>query len=483
MRKVLSFFRRHPVSSIIVILLLYVAIGALAPFAVPGQLSVDEKTFSKEDYYTEDPDAPCADRAHIVEENQEALTQRIRMLELARKEVILSTFDFREDESTTDLSAAIYHAARRGVKVNILVDGMSGLLRMEGKPFFYALSSHPNIHIRIYNTVNPLRPWSINGRMHDKYVICDDQLLLLGGRNTFDYFLGSYPTDSRSYDREVLIYNTDFKNGCTNSVISQVKAYFQSIWESSYVKDFHDQESLSSQKSVQKKILLLEDRYKTLSDLYPECFQDYSYQEHTVPTQKTCLIFGPVTPYGKKPYVWNTLQCLMASAREKVILHTPYVVLDKEMSFGIKEISQNVSDFSMIINSVENGDNVIASSDYLLHKQQVLDTGAALYEFDGGQSSHGKSILIDDDLSLIGSYNLDMRSTYMDTELMLCVQSKELNQELLGYLNTYLAQSRRILDKNNYEMPKGMIPQTMPLPKQILYRILGPLLQPFRYVA
>ena len=208
-------------------------------------------------------------------------------------------------------------------------------------------------------------------------MICDDQLLLLGGRNTFDYFLGSYPTDSRSYDREVLIYNTDFKNGCTNSVISQVKAYFQSIWESSYVKDFHDQESLSSQKSVQKKILLLEDRYKTLSDLYPECFQDYSYQEHTVPTQKTCLIFGPVTPYGKKPYVWNTLQRLMASAREKVILHTPYVVLDKKMSFGIKEISQNVSDFSMIINSVENGDNVIASSDYLLHKQQVLDTGAA----------------------------------------------------------------------------------------------------------
>ena len=67
MRKVLSFFRRHPVSSIIVILLLYVAIGALAPFAVPGQLSVDEKTFSKEDYYTEDPDALSADRAHIVE--------------------------------------------------------------------------------------------------------------------------------------------------------------------------------------------------------------------------------------------------------------------------------------------------------------------------------------------------------------------------------------------------------------------------------
>ena len=76
------------------------------------------------------------DRAHVVEENMEALEQRIRMAEAAEERIILSTFDFREDESTWDYAAALYHAAERGVQIKILVDGVSGLLRMEGHPFF-----------------------------------------------------------------------------------------------------------------------------------------------------------------------------------------------------------------------------------------------------------------------------------------------------------------------------------------------------------
>ena len=44
--------------------------------------------------------------------------------------------------------------------------------------------------------------------MHDKYVIVDDGAYILGGRNTFDYFLGDYDTKNKSLDREVLVYNT-----------------------------------------------------------------------------------------------------------------------------------------------------------------------------------------------------------------------------------------------------------------------------------
>ena len=47
--------------------------------------------------------------------------------------------------------------------------------------------------------------------MHDKYVIVDELAYILGGRNTFDYFIGDYPNKNMSYDREVLIYNTDPK--------------------------------------------------------------------------------------------------------------------------------------------------------------------------------------------------------------------------------------------------------------------------------
>ena len=48
-----------------------------------------------------------------------------------------------------------------------------------------------------------------------------------------------------------------------------------------------------------------------------------------------------------------------------------------------------------MINSVENGDNFVASSDYLRHKGDIIDTGVTLYEYDGGMSYHGKSMTID----------------------------------------------------------------------------------------
>ena len=70
------------------------------------------------------------------------------------------------------------------MKIQILVDGVSGAVRMEGRELFYALSSHPNVEIRIYNPLNLLTPWKLMGRMHDKYVIVDEKAYLLGGRNT-----------------------------------------------------------------------------------------------------------------------------------------------------------------------------------------------------------------------------------------------------------------------------------------------------------
>ena len=45
----------------------------------------------------------------------------------------------------------------------------------------------------------------------------------------------------------------------------------------------------------------------------------------------------------------------------------------------------------------------------------------------GAHSCHTKAVLIDDRMSIVGSYNMDMRSTYQDTELMLAVDCPELN--------------------------------------------------------
>lgn len=477
------FARRHWKLLIVLAVVLYIVVGMLAPFAVQKKIEPGDNPLRMEDFYAEAGEGMSVDRAHVVEENTEALELRLRMAQEAQERIILSTFDFREDESTWDLAAALYDAAQRGVQVEIMVDGISGLLRMERNSFFYALSSHPDIEIRIYNPPNILKPWTINGRMHDKYVICDDKALLLGGRNTFRYFLGDYATNDRSFDREVMIYNTDFANGTEKSVISQVEEYYSGIWDGPYMKVFHDDESLSERAKVKACIDKLISRYKGLREQYPESYGDYSYEEHTVAVKKTALISGETGIYGKKPYVWDTMKKLMAAAENKVVLHTPYAVLDSQMEEGMEEIAGNVEDFSMILNSIENGDNVVASSDYRLHKKDIIDTGVQIYEFDGGDSTHGKSVLIDDDLAIIGSYNLDMRSTYMDTELMLAVQGEEFSRELKGHMDVFQEKCRKVLDEKNYEVPDGLTVQALPLKKKIIFSILGPLLQPFRYLA
>lgn len=477
------FLKKHWKLLLILTAVVYVVIGMLAPFAVQKHVENGENPFYKEDFYAGEGEKMSADRAHVVEENLEAMEVRIRMAEEAKERIILSTFDFREDESTWDYGAALYEAAERGVQVKLLVDGISGLLRMERHPFFYAMSSHPNMEIRLYNMPDPLKPWTINGRMHDKYVICDEKTLLLGGRNTFSYFIGDYQTEGKSYDREILIYNTDAENGSENSVIAQADAYFRSIWDSRYVEPFHEDPDLRKKKRVQESIEKLKKRYAMLKEKYPRCFEEYSYEEHTVPVKKAVLISGETGIYGKKPFVWDTLKQLMEHAEEKVVLHTPYAVLDTRMEAGMGEIAEKVEDFSMVLNSVENGDNLVASSDYLLHKKDILQTGVQLYEFDGGDSSHGKSILIDDDMAVIGSYNLDMRSTYMDTELMLAVHGEEFAAELKGYMDTFQEKCRKVLDESRYEVPENVKIRELPWKKKVIFRILGPLLQPVRYLA
>lgn len=97
-----------------------------------------------------------AERARIIEDNDEALKERIRMISNAKEEVILSTFDFRSDDSGKLMLGALIDAADRGVSVNVIVDGVSGFTKMKGNPDFKALASSDNVNVKIYNKVNPL---------------------------------------------------------------------------------------------------------------------------------------------------------------------------------------------------------------------------------------------------------------------------------------------------------------------------------------
>lgn len=458
------------------ILLIFSIFAPFMSYEPVSQSTIDQFSLSR---FYHDEEGP--DRAMLMETNQSAWDERIRLMNLAEDRIVMSTFDMRAEESTKDIAAMLLHKADEGVKVQILVDGVSGVVRMEGRELFYALSSHPNIEIKLYNRLNILQPWKSQGRMHDKYVIVDEKAYILGGRNTFDYFIGEYETAHRSYDREVLIYNTEGSQGGgrTASSLYQVEDYFQSVWDLEVCTYFHEDASLAERASVKEQIEMLRDRYETIRSEHPELFESFDYEAATVPSNHVELVSNPTGIYCKEPVVFYELTELMKHAREKVVIHTPYAVCNDYMYERLKEVTASVP-VDLMINSVENGDNFVASSDYLRHKEDIIDTGVKLYEYDGGMSYHGKSMTIDGELSIIGSYNLDLRSTYVDTELMLVIQSEALTAQLNEVMENFEKDCRTVVDADTYIVPDHIQVAEVPWMKRAAWAVVGFVLQPFR---
>lgn len=89
----------------------------------------------------------------------------------------------------------------------------------------------------------------------------------------------------------------------------------------------------------------------------------------------------------------------------------------------LRDICGSVPDVVMMTNSVANNGNPFGSMDYSKNKGKIPGTGVQILEYDGGVSYHGKCFVIDERLSGIGSFNWDMRSAYIDTELILILEA------------------------------------------------------------
>ena len=452
---------------IVILILLYEVIGAIAPFIHPKKVTTElpkSENFYGESYRQD------TDRAAVIESNKEALNLRLSMFEEAKESIVMTSFDIREGESTSDMFASLLAAADRGVKVRIIVDGMYGMLHMTGRDLFEAAGSHENIEIKFYNTPNPIMPWTINGRMHDKYIIVDHRMMLMGGRNTFDYFLGEYKGKSTGYDREMLVYNEKEQK---ESVIGDVETYFEKLWKDPVCKTKYEGHSGSFSAELEK----LAKRYEGLDIVKQD------WKAWTVETKKVSFISNPTHIYGKEPVVWETLQKLMVNAKERVLVHTPYAVFSEDMYDGMKEIAANVPDAEIILNSIASGDNICASSDYLKNKPKVIDTGMKLHEYMGKHSTHGKSVLIDDTLSVIGSYNFDNRSTYVDTETRLGADREPVAKDLEKHLNVLKEGALPVDQDGNYMENEDVKEKKISEEKEWKIKALSHLMWLFRYLA
>lgn len=421
-------------------------------------------------------DSTSNERIMCIDDNEDALLWRLRMIENAEELIVLATFDLRADESGTDIMSALYIAAERGVNVKILVDGIYKPIFLNKSDTFHALCAHENVEARFYNPLNLKNIYKVNYRMHDKYLIIDDKMYMLGGRNTNDIFLGNYQKGI-NIDRDILVYETEPGEG---ESLQQLNAYFEQIWQNPCVQE---EVAKIEEKSCQQEYAKLSNRYEELRSEYEntEQFEGFdNWQEVTFVVNKITLISNEQSAANKSPQILSVMEYL-AEQSENILIQTPYAICNDYMYETLKRMEET-ADIKIILNAVEKGSNPWGCTDYLNNKEKILNTGSDVYELMNEYAVHTKTILIDDNISIVGSYNLDMRSTYLDTELMLVIDSEELNSHIREMAEEYMEKSVEVKSDGTETKGNLYIEKELTGKKKMFYDILQILIRPVRHL-
>nr|WP_300768169.1 phospholipase D family protein [uncultured Acetatifactor sp.] len=443
---------------IVLFLLLAYVCAIVLPYArQPAVTAATIEGFTASDFYG---DSDTGQRARIISDNGEALAERIRLISQAEEEIILSTFDFNADDSGKMLLAALLSASRRGVHVSLLVDGLAYATGILGNPWFQALTREENVELKVYNPLNPLKPWNLMGRLHDKYLIADRTAYILGGRNCYDFFLGDHD-GYKNYDWDVLVCCEDA--GAFPS-LDQLLEYFRAVWA---LDECHA--AGSGKEGKQEELLAL---YSRMQEEHADWFRPVDYKELTVPARRIRLVSNPIGPQVKEPVVFYTITELMEQAEESVSIHTPYILCDDWMLGQLADICISVPEVTMMTNSVANNGNPFGAMDYYANKEKLLGSGVGMLEYDSGVSYHGKCFTIDDRIAAVGSFNWDMRSAYLDTELMLVIDSPQLNRQLREAMGGYEQDALRVIDADSYDLAEGQTPQPLTPSKERRLKLL-----------
>ena len=447
---------------ILLLLILYILFGSFLPFIRQPAVSEETAGFDAASVYGADY---SGQRVDIIADNTEALAERVRLISQAQDRIILSTFDFKSDVAGKQVLAALVDAAERGVRVQVIVDGFSGLLQMEGDPFFYALSAQPSAQVKLYNPIRPWMPWTLMSRLHDKYLVADDTAFLLGGRNTYSTFLGE-GEGLIKYDWDTLVWSED-----STDAMDQVTDYFQSVWSYKESKIFHDKADLLEKQKVKEAREELCEIYQDLKIHHSDWFSERDYAATTLPAGKISLLQNPIHVGTKEPVCYYELTEVLAGGSDAAI-HTPYLICNRWMMDRLAYVCDQNSCTYMLTNSVANNSNPFGATDYWAHRNRILATGVRLLEYDSGVSYHGKCARVDDTLTVVGSLNFDMRSAYVDTELMLVIDSPEVNAQMDREMQKYEDECLQVIDADHSVAPEGRTPQVIPPARYLLMGLL-----------
>lgn len=463
------------------LLILYIFITGALIFIKPKKVSNDYKKLSSVDNYYSDEIGP--DRTIIINDPFESGIARVKIIEQANETLDIAYFSIEKGETPSLFFGALIDAADRGVKVNLLLDGMFHGMKRHLKDIVYTFASHPNMNLKYYEPLNIFLPWTGNNRMHDKYILADNKIAIIGGRNIGDKYFNPDWYDRRvTNDMDIVIVN--FSDDNSNSVIGQFSDYFELVWNHKYSKESIKKLSAAKHDRGVRKGLELKNNAKISKEIYKEFFdKEIDLMTLSSPTNKITLINNSISRFSKEPRIWYEITQLMKSAKKSIFIQSPYIVPSRQMTKGYidEEVLSDIQ-ISILTNSLASSPNLPAYSGYLNHRKSIVDNGVNVYELQSKDSIHAKSYVIDSNLILIGSFNFDSRSAYLSTESMVVIHSPEVVAKFEEGTKRYVNHSLLVGPDYKYIPKDGVEEEQVLFIKKFLIHSLSYITRFFEYL-
>lgn len=396
----------------------------------------------------------------LVQAGVDGLLLRLQMISAAERALDLQYFIFRADRTGRMLTQAVLQAADRGVRVRLLIDDGD---TEPGDEQLTSLTHHPRIEVRIFN------PFSYRGnskilrglefaanlqrldyRMHNKLLVVDNALAMVGGRNIANEYFQIDP-DFRFADEDAL---------AVGPIVRRLSASFDEFWNSELSVPAIAIEGERGETGGLRRLR---------ESLAQESTDDDAPWADFLKRNKSGEPLAGVLS-GARPLVWaraelvadtpekrkavsgEGLGSLMAplvahrasEVNEELLVVTPFLVPGQEGMALLGALRGKKVSVRILTNSLESTSEVAAHAGYMRYRLPMLAQGVELYEIRarpgkakgsgetrdslrwGTFSLHAKLFVFDRKTLFIGSMNFDQRSRHLNTEIGLIIESPAL---------------------------------------------------------
>lgn len=326
----------------------------------------------------------------FVEDNEVTLLESgaaffpalIKALDAAQHEVLFETYIFAEDDTAVTVRDALMRAARRGVKVRVLVDWIGTEHRPATR--LGAAFAQAGVQYRVFN------PWCKRGiaRSHRKITVIDRSVAFVGGININDDWLCDHA------DRQRLAApRWDFTVRVCGPLVAQIHDEAQGQW------------LRAGHLRLSQRIALFRDMRRPPSTSCPNTARAAFVVRDNLRNRSTI----------QRAY----LQAL-GRAKRSVLLATPYFAPGRKFRKALAHAAQRGVDVTLLIGVGEfRIQDMVAHSFY----PKLLDDGIQVVEFRKTQL-HAKVAVVDDDWATVGSSNCDGLSLFLNQEANVVVQDE-----------------------------------------------------------